>query len=97
MIEFNWMREQGAIVLNEKTERFHVNVDKMPEAVESLTAALLLIEAEGDYEKSKAFLDKYATMTADLEGLLAKLKGIPVDIEPIFRAEKYLSEQASSN
>jgi len=96
MIEFNWMREKGAIVLDEDSERFHVDVAKMPEAVESLTNALLMIEAEGDHDASKAFLDKYAKMTPDLERLLTKLEGIPVDIEPIYSAEKYLNTPGAS-
>ena len=97
VIEFNWMREKGAIVFNEETQRFTVDVDKMPEAVESLTSALLMVQAEGSYDKAQEFLDKYANVTPDLEKMLAKLSDIPTDIEPIYRAEKkYLGEQASS-
>ena len=95
MIEFNFMREQGAIAFDEKSGRFHVNVDKMPAAVEALSRELLMIQALGDYDKAKAFLDKYATMTPELEAQLKRLNNIPVDIEPKYAVEKYLSNQES--
>ncbi|MCZ6766554.1 MAG: peptidase, partial [bacterium] len=95
MIEFNFMAERGAIEYDKQKERFHVHVDKMPEAVEALAHELLMIEAMGDYDAAKAFLDKYAIMTPELEGLLRRLTKIPVDIDPRYMAEKYLSKTES--
>ncbi len=95
MIEFNFMSERGAIEYDEETERFHVNIDKMPAAVEALAHELLMIEAKGDYDAAKAFLEKYATMTPELDGLLQRLTKIPVDIDPKYAAEKYLSKTES--
>ncbi|MEJ2721196.1 MAG: peptidase [bacterium] len=87
MMEFNFIREQGGITLDPNTGKFHVNTDKMPAAVEALANKLLMIEALGDYEGAKAFIDKYSAPSPDLEKLLAKLDKIPVDIEPIYSAE----------
>jgi len=92
MIEFNFMAEKGAIEYDKKKERFHVHIDKMPAAVEALAHELLMIEALGDYDAAKAFLDKYATMTPELERLLGRLTSIPVDIDPKYSAEKYLGK-----
>jgi hypothetical protein len=89
MMAFNFMREQGAIELDEKSDRFHVHVDKMPEAVEAMSRELLMIQAEGDYDAAKAFIAKYGEMTEDVERMLKKLEKIPVDIEPHYMAEKY--------
>jgi hypothetical protein len=88
MMEFNFMMEQGAIELDEKTQRFHVHLDKMPAAVEALSNALLMIQAEGDYDKAKAFLDKYGEMGPEVERLLERLEDIPIDIEPLYTAER---------
>jgi hypothetical protein len=92
MMEFNYLREKGAITLNPETDKFHVDLDKMPGAVEAMSKELLMIEALGDYEGAKAFIDKYGEMGEDLERLLGKLDKIPVDIEPLFAAESYLEE-----
>jgi hypothetical protein len=92
MMEFNFLREQGAIVLDPETDKFHVNVDKMPAAVKAMSHELLMIEALGDYDAAKAFIEKYGNTTEDLERLLGKLGKIPVDIEPIFAAEEYIEK-----
>ena len=90
MMEFNFMREQGAIVYNEEKGYFHVDLEKMPAAVEALTRELLMIEAMGDYDQAKAFIEKYGQMTPDLEKILERLGDIPIDIEPLYEAEKFV-------
>lgn len=90
MMEFNFMREQGAITLDPKTDRFRVNLDLMPGAVEAMANQILMIQAMGDYEGAAAFIAKYGETSPDVERLLGKLDGVPVDIEPIYSAEKYV-------
>jgi hypothetical protein len=92
MMEFNFMREKGAIEYDAAAEKFHVNVDKMPAAVQAMAEKLLLIQATGDYDGAKAFIDQYAQSSPELDKLLAKLKDIPTDIEPMFGAEEYLDK-----
>jgi hypothetical protein len=88
MIEFNYMKEKGAIVYNEATAKFSVDFDKMPGAVKSLTNELLMIQAKGDYDAAKKMIDSYGNMTPDVEKVLEKLKTIPTDIEPIYMIDK---------
>jgi hypothetical protein len=88
MMEFNYMAERGAIEFDTKSERFHVHLDKMPAAVEAMAHDLLMIEAQGNYDKAKAFLDKYGEMGSDVKQLLEKLGDIPIDIEPIYSADR---------
>ncbi|MDH3217363.1 MAG: peptidase [Candidatus Krumholzibacteria bacterium] len=88
MIEFNFMREQGAITLDADTDRFHVNLDKMPAAVEALSNRLLMIQAVGDYDAAAEFIAKYGEPTPDVDRMLEKLANIPVDIEPQYAAEE---------
>jgi len=88
MMEFNFMLEQGAIELDPKTDRFHVNLDKMPAAVEAMSNKLLMIEAMGDYDTAAAFIAKYGETTPDVQRMLERLGNVPVDIEPIYSAEK---------
>jgi len=90
MMEFNFFREKGAIEFDPETEKFHVHVDKMPAAVEAMASKLLMIQALGDYDGAKAFIDLYSQSSPELEKLLGKLKDIPTDIEPVFAAEEFL-------
>jgi hypothetical protein len=84
-IQWNWFREKGAIVPT-GDGRFRADFAKLPEAVKSLTTELLMIEATGDYNRGKALLDKYGRSNAEIEGVIAKLTDIPVDITPVFPA-----------
>lgn len=82
-VQWNWYREKGAIV-PVGGGRFKVDFAKMPEAVRSLAAELLMIEAVGDFDRGKTLLDRYGVSNAEIDGVIAGLKDIPVDISPVF-------------
>jgi hypothetical protein len=90
MMEFNYMMEKGAIELDPGTDRFRVNLAKMPGAVRSMTHDLCMIQALGDYDAAEALIDKYGNMVPDVERQLEKMSSIPTDIELVYEAEKYL-------
>ncbi|KAE8725074.1 hypothetical protein F3Y22_tig00009013pilonHSYRG00040 [Hibiscus syriacus] len=75
-------------------ETFSVNFEKVDEAVESLSTAILTIQAKGDKEGASLLLQKYCIMTPPLKVALRKLESInvPVDIAPTFPAAKSLLE-----
>ncbi len=84
LIEFNFLREKGAVLFDEQTEKFRVNHDKFREAVKELAATLLILEGDGDYENAARFIERYGKMDELTRKMLDKLSDIPVDIEPIF-------------
>jgi hypothetical protein len=64
----------------------------MREAVKSLAAELLMIEALGDYERAARLLDNYGKMPDSLLKSLDSLKGVvPTDIIPRYPAEKLMA------
>jgi hypothetical protein len=82
-MQFNYLAQHGAfIALPDGT--FEVNYAKMKQAVRDLTQNLLTVEAQGDYAAAKRMLDELGVMQPALTRALERLKGIPVDIEPIF-------------
>ena len=62
--------------------RYTVDVDKFYAVNEELFKELLLIEGNGNPEAAKAFVDKYGTIRPEVEGVLATLTALPVDIRP---------------
>lgn len=84
IMQFNYLREKGAFTYDPKTEKFGVDKAKMDAAIKDLARDILMIEAKGDYEGAKKFVEKYRTMPKEFEDAIAKLKGIPVDIKPIY-------------
>ncbi len=87
MAIFNYLRERGAYVKDPATGYWSVDFTKNQDAVKSLSSEVLMLEARGDYEGAKAFMDKYAQMDPELKAQLDNLKGIPIDIEPRFVLE----------
>ncbi len=84
LIEFNFMRENGALLYDAQAEKFSVNMNKMKEAVKELAAKLLILEGDGNYDNAARFIEHYGQMDEITKKMIDKLADIPVDIEPIF-------------
>jgi hypothetical protein len=87
-LQFNYLTDEGALKFNEAKGTFSVDHTRIKDSVRKLTHDLLMIEAEGSYEKAKALLDKFAVIRPPMQQALDKLKDVPVDIEPIFPLAK---------
>jgi hypothetical protein len=57
-------------------------MDKMKEAIASLSNTILTIQGDGDYEKAGQMLQQYGNMDEELKSALKRIeeKDIPVDI-----------------
>lgn len=82
-VQWNWYREKGAIVPSGQNQ-FKVDLPKMQEAVKSLSNELLMIEATGDFQRAERLLEKYGVTNEEVNRVTESLKGIPVDIAPVF-------------
>lgn len=82
MICFNYFAEQGAF---EKLAngRYKVNVPKMEKAMNGLSALILKLQGDGDYEGVKNLMNTKGKIGADLQKDLDKIQAanIPVDIK----------------
>lgn len=83
-MQFNYLTDQGAFVVNEQTGTFSVDHSKIKDAVTNLTREILTVQAEGSYDKAKVLLDEYAVIRPPMQRALDRLKDVPVDIEPVF-------------
>ncbi len=84
IVQYNYLKDKGCIIYDSKSKKYSVDFSKMKEGVKSLTHDILMLEANGDYEAARKFLDKYGYMPDEVEETLSTLKDIPIDIEPIF-------------
>jgi len=89
IIQYNWFKDQGAIVLDPATDRYTVVLDKMPEAVKSLTRELCMVQARGDFAAAQAFVDKWGIVTPEVERIVGKFSGIPTDVWPNYDASRF--------
>lgn len=87
-IIFNYLLEHGAYVFDKQTEKISIDHDKIYEVIKNLANELLMIEATGDYEASKAMIAKYVVESPVIKLLQAKMTDIPVDIKPVYSIEQ---------
>jgi hypothetical protein len=84
-IQLNFLLDQGGVTVN-ADGTFAVDAAKIQEGVASLTREIMTIQAKGDYAKAKDLLTRMAVVRPPVQKILDRLKGVPVDIEPRFRA-----------
>ncbi len=83
-LQFNYLLDEGAFKVDEAAGIYSIDASKIKNAVRKLAGEILMIEAEGSFEKAKAMLDKYGLIRPAMQKALDKLSGVPVDIEPNF-------------
>ncbi|HTV02695.1 MAG TPA: hypothetical protein VMF13_19245 [Luteitalea sp.] len=88
-IQLNSLLDAGAFVVN-ADGTFRVEPSKIRDAVKALTTEILMVQATGDYTKAQALLAR-ATVRPQVQAVLDKLAGVPVDIEPRFTTAEALT------
>jgi len=87
-IIYNYLLEKGAYEYNEKTEKVKVNFEKIYPALTELAHEVLTLQAEGNYDGAKKFIEKYAVLSPSMKTLIGNLSGLPIDIKPVFQIEE---------
>ncbi len=81
MVRFNYFQEHGAFSRSEDG-LYSVNMEKMTQAIDSLSELILTLQGNGDYEGVAKLVEESGMIKADLAADLARLEAaeIPVDI-----------------
>ena len=81
IICYNFLKEHGAFSRN-PSGKYRIDYAKASEGIEVLSARLLEIQAKGDYNEAKAFVDKYSAIDKELEAdfVNLRLEKIPIDL-----------------
>jgi len=86
LIQYNFLREKGAFVHDPAAGTFKVDLTKIKPAVRDLARQFLVLDGDGNYDAVKAFVARYGRVDDITRVMIERLKDIPVDIAPIFRA-----------
>lgn len=74
LIQMNWYLDRGLISFEDG--RLRIYYSKYPDAVNSLLAAVLDLQYQGDYAAASAFVTQWTNWDDDLHGVLAQtMKG----------------------
>ncbi len=83
--QYAFLKEKGAFTIDEATGKYRLDYPKLEAAIAALTAEIVIVQGDGDYERAKQFLDKYAVLDGAANGVIASLTDIPVDIQPVYK------------
>ncbi len=83
-IQYNYLLEKKAVLFHEDSGQYSIDVPVFEKAIADLVAEICVIQANGDYQGSVDFIKRYGGVTDMLAASLARLDGIPVDLEPLF-------------
>ncbi len=82
-LQLNYLLDFGAVTVD-KDGAFAVNPAKIKDGVVALTREIMTLQAAGDYAKAKDMLARLAVVRPEVQKVLDRLQGVPVDIEPNF-------------
>jgi len=85
--QYSYFIDSGAVTWDDDAQKYRIDFDKMAQAVSDLTRDVVVLQGNGDYDAAKAFLDQYANLDANAEGIIASLTHLPVDIQPVYEDE----------
>ncbi len=81
MIRFNFFKDQGVFVRSENG-KYKINYEKMTDAMNALSAKILKLQGNGDYDGVAELVKNETLIRTDLKADLERLSdlGIPVDV-----------------
>ncbi len=92
-VQVNYLLDHGAFVAN-ADGTFSVDATRITPAVTALTREIMMLQAAGDYAGARKMLDTLGVVRPEVQRVLDRLNGIPVDIEPRFvTAERLVGER----
>lgn len=84
MIRFYYFQEKGAFERDEATGTYHVNFEKMKQAMFDLTDLILTIQGDGDYAKAKALIDEKGFIRPELQKDLDRIENAGISKDIVF-------------
>jgi hypothetical protein len=89
-VQLNYFIDAGAFRAR-PDGTFTVDNAKIADAVTALTRDILTLQAEGSYGRAKALIDRLGVVRPEVQKMLDRLAGVPVDIEPKFTTAAQLT------
>jgi hypothetical protein len=91
-LQLNYFLDHGGVTVAQDGT-FAVNAARIKQNVIDLTRDFMTMQATGDYGAAKQMLDTLAVVRPQVQTVLDRLQGVPVDIEPRFvTASQLLAE-----
>jgi hypothetical protein len=83
-LQYAYLRAHGAFTYDAAAKRYLVDDAKMEAAIGALLHDILMLQANGDYAGTKAFMAKWAKLDGEAKAAIAAMGPLPVDIRPVY-------------
>ncbi|MDP2176620.1 MAG: Zn-dependent hydrolase [Bacteroidota bacterium] len=88
MIRFNYFKETGAFVRNDKTGTYKIDFEKMKQSMNSLSALILKLQGDGDIEGVKNLINEKGKIAKELQKDLDRLSQLNIPVDLIFEQDE---------
>jgi len=78
--QFNYLLAKGALAIDD-AGRYSTVPEKFPGALAELLREMLMLQALGDYDGTKAFLEAYGHPSPEMLAAIERLADLPVDLD----------------
>jgi len=85
LIEYNWLKEHGAVSYDVENGVFDIDPLKSLDAMTALGEEFMKVQFEGNYDKAKVFMERWARVPPEIPPLVERLKDLPLEVHPIFK------------
>jgi len=93
LTQFNFLRNRGAITYDEETGLFAADLEIFPVAIAEMAHVYLMMQATGDYDRVGEFIERFGTISPEMQGALDRLAvTVPVDIRPSYAVEEMMAD-----
>ncbi len=93
LTQFNFLRNREAITYDEDTGLFAADLEIFPVAIAEMAHVYLMMQATGDYDGAGEFIERFGTISPEMQGTLDRLAvTVPVDIRPRYAVEEMMAD-----
>ncbi len=85
--QYTYFKDAGAFEWDGNENKYRLDFAALENAISDLTRDVVILQANGDYDAAKAFLDQYTVLDANAKAAIAALTDLPVDIQPVYADE----------
>ncbi len=86
LIEYNWLKNDGAVYYDDRTKLFSVDAEKALISYKRLAFKLMRLQRDGDYQQMKKFCEKWTTKPPEVLETIDRLENLSLDVYPVFKA-----------
>ncbi len=87
LVEYNWLKNAGAVCYNQTIEKFEVDTNKALGAYKELALVLLKLQKEDTYESTKKFWQQWCSVPPEMSRVVEQLQHLPLEVYPVFNLE----------